>query len=105
MRTVGVAIGKHFALTNIGRVRLNDWLLARDDAVPGLLGPSETGDVHHMGTARMGDSPRKAWSTGLPDVHGAQPLPGRIERLSDRRLCQSPPSRSSSWPFGWLSTC
>ena len=57
MRTVGLAIGEHFALTNIGRVRLNDWVLARDDAIPGLHEGEQTAAFHHMGTTRMGASP------------------------------------------------
>jgi glycine/D-amino acid oxidase-like deaminating enzyme len=57
MRTVGLEVGKYFAMTNIGRVRLNDWVLARDDVVPGLLEGEQTGAFHHMGTTRMGHSP------------------------------------------------
>lgn len=57
MRTVGLEIGKYFATTNIGRVRLNDWVLARDDAVPGLREGEQVGAFHHMGTTRMGHSP------------------------------------------------
>ena len=57
MRTVGLEIGKYFAMTNIGRVRLNDWVLARDDVVPGLREGEQVGAFHHMGTTRMGRSP------------------------------------------------
>lgn len=57
MRTVGLEVGRYFAMTNIGRVRLNDWVLARDDAVPGLREGEQVGAFHHMGTTRMGHSP------------------------------------------------
>jgi choline dehydrogenase-like flavoprotein len=59
MRAIGLEVGKYFALTNVGRARLVDWLLARDDAVPGLREGEQVGAYHHMGTTRMARTPEE----------------------------------------------
>jgi hypothetical protein len=58
MRTAIAEIGRQFAMQNLGRVRVVDWLL---DSNPELPGPDAdyVTSYHHMCTTRMADHPRK----------------------------------------------
>jgi choline dehydrogenase-like flavoprotein len=49
--------GRLMAESDLGRVRLPDWLLDSDPVPPGLSS-DEVAGYHHMGTTRMADSPR-----------------------------------------------
>ena len=69
MRTAAMALAAHVAEQNIGRMRLQDWLLAERIEMPND-GGHMNGSFHHMCTTRMSDDPR----TGVVDrncrVHG-----------------------------------
>ena len=57
MRVGAMEIAKHFALHDIGRVKLFDWVLDEDDpSTPSLDAGEEVAGNHHMGTTRMGVS-------------------------------------------------
>jgi choline dehydrogenase-like flavoprotein len=56
IRTVGLELGRYFALMNIGRIRLADWVLSNDGVVPRLEDGGQGTGYHHMGTTRMGRS-------------------------------------------------
>jgi choline dehydrogenase-like flavoprotein len=77
IRIVGLELGRYFALTNIGRIRLADWVLSDDDAVPGLEQGGYGTGFHHMGTTRMGGSPedgvvdRNCAVFGVPNLYVA----------------------------------
>lgn len=61
-------VGEALGAAGLGRLRLDDWLLEDDFAIPG------NGSYHHIGTTRMSDDPR----TGVVDrncrVHGMRNL-------------------------------
>jgi choline dehydrogenase-like flavoprotein len=56
MRIVGLELGRYLALTNIGRIRLADWVVSNDDVMPDLEDGGQGTGYHHMGTTRMGRS-------------------------------------------------
>lgn len=57
IRVATLEIAKYFARADIGRVKINDWLLDEDDpGFPGLDDGAQVGGHHHMGTTRMGVS-------------------------------------------------
>ena len=64
------AIGAEFGRLNLGRVRLDDWLLdgGKD------WGPDLKGSPHHMGTTRMSDDPRMGVVDRRCRVHGIENL-------------------------------
>lgn len=66
MRTLGMEFGKFLAAQDFGRVKLAEWLLDDDPAVPGLDANEEVGAYHHMGTTRMAASPQD----GVVDRNG-----------------------------------
>ncbi len=47
-----IRIAELFAKQNLGRVKIEDWVLSDDEKFPGF--PQELGGNHHMGTTRMG---------------------------------------------------
>lgn len=61
IRTAMVTIAERFIEQGLGRVRLYDWVLNENAALPGF--PQEVGGNHHMGTTRMSDRPE----TGVVD--------------------------------------
>ena len=58
-----VALGEFFAVKDLGRIRVADWLLAEEIAYPKTT-EDEVGGYHHMCTTRMSDDPR----TGVVDA-------------------------------------
>jgi len=55
IRLGALEIARYFALRDIGRIKLFDWVLDEDDAsIPGLDEGEETASNHHIGTTRMG---------------------------------------------------
>jgi choline dehydrogenase-like flavoprotein len=77
IRVVGLELGRYFALTNIGRIRLADWVLSNDDVVPSLEDGGYGTGFHHMGTTRMGHLPgagvvdRNCAVFGVPNLYVA----------------------------------
>ncbi|MGH6916635.1 MAG: GMC family oxidoreductase, partial [Geminicoccaceae bacterium] len=77
IRVVGLELGRYFALTNIGRIRLADWVLSNDDVVPSVEDGGYGTGFHHMGTTRMGHSPedgvvdRNCAVFGVPNLYVA----------------------------------
>lgn len=75
-RTAAVAAAEfatRFAEHNLGRVRVKDWLLADDSAVP-PLSDDVAASCHHMGTTRMADDPRRGVVDRNCRVHGISNL-------------------------------
>ncbi len=70
MEVMGRTLGEEFGRLGLGRVRLEDWLLATDG--------SWTGDVvessHHMGTTRMATMPQRGVVDEHCRVHGVENL-------------------------------
>ena len=54
-RKATMRFAKLFAERNLGRVKIDDWILSNDEKLPGF--PQEVGGNHHMGTTRMGATP------------------------------------------------
>ena len=50
-----ICIAELFAKQNLGRVKIQDWVLPDDEKFPGF--PQPLGGSHHMGTTRMAASP------------------------------------------------
>jgi choline dehydrogenase-like flavoprotein len=73
MRTAVQALGTHLAEQGIGRVRFRDWLLAEPVAFPGT-DSDIVGGMHHMGTTRMADDPRRGVVDRDCRVHGLDNL-------------------------------
>jgi choline dehydrogenase-like flavoprotein len=75
IQIVGLELGRYFALTNIGRIRLADWVLSHDDVVPSVEDGGYGTGFHHMGTTRMGHSPedgvvdRNCAVFGVPNLY------------------------------------
>ena len=60
VRRLAVALAEAFARADLGRIKLFDWVIAGDGPLPARnagFGPGL--GCHHMGTARMADSPAK----------------------------------------------
>lgn len=59
IRLGALEIARYFALRDIGRIKLFDWVLDDGDtSIPGLAEGEETASNHHMGTTRMGATER-----------------------------------------------
>lgn len=54
-RKATMRFAKLFVERNLGRMKIDDWILSRDTQFPGF--PQEVGGNHHMGTTRMGATP------------------------------------------------
>ena len=63
VRVCATEVGKAFARGDIGRVRLNDWVLNDNVPLPTMAEGAPIAGQHHMGTTRMSDDP----STGVVD--------------------------------------
>ena len=75
MRLSTLALARHVAEADIGRMRVYDWLLAEDPVAPGLSdGNGHVGSWHHMGTTRMADDPRQGVVDRDCRVHGIDNL-------------------------------
>lgn len=70
IRKLTEAIGLEFGRQNVGRVRIEEWLLTRDNTWPNNL----RGEFHHMGTTRMADDPREGVVDKNCKVHGIRNL-------------------------------
>lgn len=53
VRSTALRLGEYFARADLGRLRLDDWVLGEGD----FPSPDEYGGHHHMGGTRMADSP------------------------------------------------
>jgi len=54
IRQTMMIIGEHFVSNNLGNVKMVDWLLEEDSAIPGVgEGEWQGAGFHHMGTTRM----------------------------------------------------
>ena len=58
IRACGLEVGRYLARREMGRVKLFDWVLDDDLSLPGLEQGQELAGYHHMGTTRMGTTPR-----------------------------------------------
>jgi hypothetical protein len=65
MRLAGLRLAETFADADLGRIRLDDWILRDDVTLPPLREVSLFG-AHHMCTTRMSDRPE----TGVVDENG-----------------------------------
>ena len=75
IRRLAMALAEAFARADLGRIKLFDWVLAGDGPLPGRhtgFGPGL--GCHHMGTARMADSPAKGVVDPDCRVYGADNL-------------------------------
>lgn len=66
MRESILELGRYFAATDIGRIRLADWLLDEDQDIAGMADGERGAGYHHIGTTRMASSP----SQGVVDRDG-----------------------------------
>lgn len=75
MRLSTLALARHLAEADIGRMRIYDWLLAEDPVTPGPGGGNgHAGSWHHMGTTRMAEDPRQGVVDRDCRVHGIDNL-------------------------------
>ena len=56
IRICATEVGKYFAVQDLGRVRVFDWVLQEDTSFPSRDDGEEVAGFHHMGTTRMGFS-------------------------------------------------
>lgn len=61
-------VGEEMGKTGLGRLKLADWILEEDDAIPG------NGSYHHIGTTRMHPDPKKGVVDADCRVHGIDNL-------------------------------
>ena len=54
-RKATIRFAKLFMERNLGRIRIDEWVLTKDGKFPGF--PQEVAGNHHMGTTRMGSTP------------------------------------------------
>jgi choline dehydrogenase-like flavoprotein len=76
-RTMQVAIrtlGAHLAEQDIGRMRVQDWVLEADPVLPEDADDEWRGSHHHMCTTRMADDPREGVVDRNCRVHGTANL-------------------------------
>ncbi len=59
IKTAAVEFGKLLAERNVGRLKLDPWLLEDPITFPGIDEGAEVGGHHHMCTTRMSDDPRQ----------------------------------------------
>ena len=78
MRTIkasALALARHVAAEDIGRIRLYDWILAQNPVAPGRGdGEGHVGSWHHMCTTRMADDPRLGVVDRDARIHGVANL-------------------------------
>jgi choline dehydrogenase-like flavoprotein len=75
IQTTSLEVAKYFATADLGRVKINDWILEDDPGnFPGLSQGEEVLGFHHMGTTRMGSSPSDAVVDKNCRVFGTQNL-------------------------------
>jgi len=66
-----LALARHFAEQDLGRMRVYDWLLAENPVAPAPgTGNGVVGSWHHMCTTRMSDDPRQGVVDRDCRVHG-----------------------------------
>jgi choline dehydrogenase-like flavoprotein len=63
-------IGREFGRLEMGRVKLDDWLLDASNTWP----ESMSGGCHHMGTTRMADDPKSGVVDASCRMHGIRNL-------------------------------
>jgi len=73
MRTAIITFAEHVAQEDLGRVQIDEWLLAEPARLP-LFGQDEVGGPHHMCTTRMAADPRHGVVDGDCRVHGLDNL-------------------------------
>ena len=79
MQTGILALGEHFAESDIGRIRIRDWLLGEHPKMPEgtdvvVHGGEWNGGYHQMCTTRMADDPREGVVDRDCRVHGTANL-------------------------------
>ena len=75
MQRSTLALARHVAEHGLGRMRVYDWLLAKDPVAPTPRdGNGHAGSWHHMGTTRMADDPRRGVVDRNCRVHGTRNL-------------------------------
>jgi len=78
MLTGLTALGQHFAEQDIGRIRIQDWLLEKNPRLPGGSNAVHSGEwnggYHQMCTTRMDDDPRSGVVDRNCRVHGMDNL-------------------------------
>lgn len=73
VQTATRAFGELLARRDVGRLRINDWLLEDDGQFPGTE-EAQVGGPHHMCTTRMSDDPRRGVVDRNCRVHGMNNL-------------------------------
>ena len=63
-------IGREFGRLDMGRVKLDDWLMGKASTWPENM----RGGSHHMGTTRMADDPKSGVVDGNCRMHGIHNL-------------------------------
>jgi choline dehydrogenase-like flavoprotein len=74
LETAALELGAHYAEQGLGRVRLDDGLLAAPRRLPRLGEGSRVGGHHHMCTTRMSADPRQGVVDADCRVHGVANL-------------------------------
>jgi choline dehydrogenase-like flavoprotein len=74
IRQAGLSVGKYFAGANLGRVKLYNWLFDDSLWMPGQDDGEEAVGYHHMGTTRMGHTPKDGVVDKNCQVFGIQNL-------------------------------
>ncbi len=68
--TINKLIGEQCGVNGIGRVKLNDFLVDKDENLPSFT----SGGWHHLGTTRMNDNPKEGVVDANCKIHGIQNL-------------------------------
>ena len=74
IRAFALEVGAYFARQDLGRVKLDDWLLSEDATFPGFEDGHQVGSNHHMGTTRMGHTAAQGVVDGDCRVFGIDNL-------------------------------
>jgi hypothetical protein len=74
MRVAAREFGRVLAVSNIGRLKIADWLMEEEPAYPTVDTGQEIGGSHHMCTTRMSDDPKTGVVNADCRVHGIDNL-------------------------------
>jgi len=69
IRAAALRFGEVFALSGLGRLKVEDWILSDEAEFPGI-GEDETAGHHHMCTTRMGTTPQDGVVDSTQKVFG-----------------------------------
>ena len=74
IRTAALEFAKYFARNGHGRIKIDNWILDEDAVFPSFVDGHEMAGNHHMGTTRMGATPRTAVTDKNCKVFGVDNL-------------------------------